>query len=42
MQHQSMLRRIDRGHPAMMTFIEQSVWRDDAIEILQGRPSGCG
>ena len=37
MQHQAMLRRIDGGNPGVMTLIEQSIWRDDAIEILQGR-----
>src|SRR5437879_11487162 len=26
----------------MMAFVEQSVWRDDAIEILQRRPSRRG
>ncbi len=40
-EHQSMLRRIDGGNPAMMAFIEQSVRRDDAVEILQRRPPGC-
>ena len=37
-----MLRRIDRGDAAVMTFVKQSVGRDDAIEILQRRPSRRG
>ena len=42
MQHQPMLLRIDRGNAAMMALVEQSVRRDDAIEILQRRPSRRG
>ena len=40
MQHQPVLRRIDGRDAAMMAFVEQPVRRDDAVEILQRRPSG--
>ena len=42
MEHQPVLRRINRGNPAVMAFVEQSVRRDDAVEILQRRPPGRG
>src|SRR6266702_3718609 len=38
MEHQPMLRRIDGGNAAMMALVEQTVRRDDAVEILQRRP----
>src|SRR5882762_2021012 len=42
MEHQPMLRRIDGGNAAMMALIEQTVRRDDAVEILQRRPPRGG
>ena len=41
-QHQPVLRRIDRGNAAMMALVEQSVRRDDAVELLQRRRLGRG
>ncbi len=35
--HQFVLRRIDVGPPGMMAFEEQSVRRDDAVQVLQRR-----
>ena len=40
--HQPVLRGIDRGDAAMMALVEQSIRRDDAVEILQRRPPGRG
>src|SRR4051794_9713594 len=37
MQNQSMLRRVNIRDAAVMALIEQTVWRDDAVEILQRR-----
>jgi hypothetical protein len=42
MEHEPMLRRIDRGNAAMMAFVEQSVRCDDAVEILQRGPARRG
>ena len=35
MDHQAMLLGIDRRHAAVMAFVEQTVRRDDAIEVLK-------
>ncbi len=42
MEHQAVLRRIDRGDAGMMALVEQSVRRDDAVEVLQWCPPGRG
>src|SRR5260370_3517418 len=42
MEHQAVLLRIDRGDAGMMALVEQSVRRDDAVEVLQWCPPGRG
>ena len=42
MQHQPVIIGIDFGDPSMMTFEAQSVWRNDAVEFMQGRKAHRG
>ncbi len=42
MEHQPMLRRVDRGNAAVMPFVEQPVRRDNAVQISKRCPSGRG